>query len=276
MLTPASAGRHHLRTVALRSLAQLHSAYFSAGVFVGLRNYVTLLADPYFWRAFWNTFWLVNVIVYLELALGLGIALLFASGVAWPRLMIAAVVAPYAMSEVVTVVMWKYLFQPDSGPVNWLLGTLGFEGLDWTANALHAFGLIVLLAVWHHLPFTFLILYTGRLAIPQELYESALVDGAAPGGGFATSPCRCSCRRSCGARVTLRVCLPRSPSVAAHPGGRRARPKCSRCISTSRHSATASSAWPPPPVDDAAPVAADSLYFLRIAYRRMFAAAPAV
>ena len=86
--------------------------------FVGLANYARLLADPAFWSAFWNTFVVVNVIVYGELLLGLGIALLFAGGLPWPSLMLAIVIAPYAMSEVVTVVMWKYMFDPDAGIVN--------------------------------------------------------------------------------------------------------------------------------------------------------------
>lgn len=159
----------------------LHSAGFGKPtVFVGLANYATLLGDAAFWRSFWNTFVLVNVIVYLELALGLGLALLFASGVPWPRLMIAIALAPYAMSEVVTVTMWKYMFEPDAGIANLALRALGLPALEWATNALHAFTMIVLLAVWHHLPFTFLILYTARLALPKELYESAGLDGARP------------------------------------------------------------------------------------------------
>jgi len=159
----------------------LHSAGFGKPtVFVGLANYTTLLGDAAFWRSFWNTFVLVNLIVYLELALGLGLALLFASGVPWPRLMIAIALAPYAMSEVVTVTMWKYMFEPDAGIANLALRAVGLPALEWATNALHAFTMIVLLAVWHHLPFTFLILYTARLALPKELYESASLDGARP------------------------------------------------------------------------------------------------
>ncbi len=159
----------------------LHSAGFGKPtVFVGLANYATLLGDAAFWRAFWNTFVLVNLIVYLELALGLALGLLFASGVPWPRLMIAIALAPYAMSEVVTVTMWKYMFDPDAGIANLALRALGLPVLEWATNAVHAFAMIVLLAVWHHLPFTFLILYTARLALPRDLYESAALDGATP------------------------------------------------------------------------------------------------
>ena len=92
--------------------------------------------------------------------------------------MLAIVIAPYAMSEVVTVVMWKTMFDPDAGIVNYGLSLVGLPGLDWSVNRWHAFVLITLLAIWHHLPFTFLILYTARLALPKDLYEAAALDGA--------------------------------------------------------------------------------------------------
>lgn len=148
------------------------------GSFVGFANYLRLLSDPAFWKAFWNTFLIVNVIVYGELLLGLGMALLFASGLPCTRLLLALVIAPYAMSEVVSVVMWKAMFDPDAGIVNWLIGRIGIPPLEWSINRWHAFAIITLLAIWHHLPFTFLILYTARLALPKDLYEAASLDGA--------------------------------------------------------------------------------------------------
>ena len=157
----------------------LHSASFGKPtVFVGIANYLSLLTDAYFWRAFWNTFVIVNLVVYIELLLGLGMALLFASGVPWTRLMLALVIAPYAISEVVAVTMWRTMFEPDAGLVNYFLALASIPAIQWSSNVSHAFGVVILLAVWHHLPFTFLILYTARLAIPKEIYEAAAIDGA--------------------------------------------------------------------------------------------------
>jgi multiple sugar transport system permease protein len=70
------------------------------------------------------------------------------------------------------------------GIVNWALLGLGLPEVEWTVNPVHALGLVTLLAVWHHLPFTFVILYTARLAIPRELYEVAGMDGAGPRQAF--------------------------------------------------------------------------------------------
>jgi len=157
-----------------------HSSYGRATEFVGVANYLTLLKDPYFWRSLVNTVVVVNIVVYGELLLGLGIALLFVGGIPWPRLMFSIVIAPYAISEVVVVVMWKYMFEPQVGIANFALGGMGLPEVEWAVNPIHALGLITLLAIWHHLPFTFMILYTARLGIPRELYEAAAIDGSGP------------------------------------------------------------------------------------------------
>jgi multiple sugar transport system permease protein len=148
--------------------------------FVGLENYARILADAYFWRALLNTGIVVLVVVHVELLLGLCMALLFASGLPMRRLMLAAVLAPYAVSEVAAVVMWRYLFDPEVGHVSYALQALGLPALDWAVNPTHGLFLVALLSVWLHLPFTFMILYAARLAIPTELYEASRIDGASP------------------------------------------------------------------------------------------------
>ena len=94
--------------------------------------------------------------------------------------MIAVVLAPYAVSEVVAVVMWRFMLEPDVGIVTQLLETLGLPSLSWPINRWHALTVIVLLSVWLHLPFTAMILSSARISIPLELYEAARSDGASP------------------------------------------------------------------------------------------------
>ncbi len=161
--------------VAWLSLTQ--SSYGVAPSWVGFDNYRAILADPYFWRALWNTLVLVNIVVYVELALALGMALLFAGGVPARRVMVAIVLAPYAVSEVVAVLVWRTLMDPDIGPIAHVLAALGLP-LDWTVSAPAALALIGVINIWMHLPFSFVLLYTALLAIPAELYEAARIDGA--------------------------------------------------------------------------------------------------
>lgn len=154
------------------------STFGQAPTFVGLENYVNTLSDPAFLRALRNTVVIVLVAVHVELALGLGLALLFASGLPFRRVLLVAVLAPYAVSEVIAVAMWRFLFDPDIGPVTMALHAVGLPGLDWSFEPSHALVMIALLTIWLHLPFTFIILYAARLAIPRDLYEAARIDGA--------------------------------------------------------------------------------------------------
>lgn len=148
--------------------------------FVGLSNYAHVLGDAYFWRALLNTMIIVVVVVHVELLLGLGLALLFASGLPAKKLLLAAILAPYAVSEVSAAVIWRFLFDAQAGPANLALQALGLPPLEWSINPNHGLALVSLLSIWLNLPFTFLILYAARLSIPGELYEAAKVDGATP------------------------------------------------------------------------------------------------
>jgi multiple sugar transport system permease protein len=156
------------------------STFGRAPVFVGVANYLQVLGDSYFWRALGNTIVVVLIVVHVELLAGLGMALLFASGLPCRRFLLLAVLAPYAVSEVSAVVMWRYLFDPDIGPVTTTLQALGLPILDWTFSPTDGLLMVALLSVWLNLPFTFIILYAARLAIPGDLYEAALVDGTTP------------------------------------------------------------------------------------------------
>ena len=159
-------------------LSLTRSTYGKSPEWVGLANYATVLGDPYFWRALWNTAIVVNTIVFVELALALGVAVLFAGWIPWRKWMIAMVLAPYAITEVVSVVIWKFMMDPYGGPITNALASLGLPPLDWSVEPSHGLALVIVLSVWHHLPFTFILLYTALLGIPRDLYEAAQVDGA--------------------------------------------------------------------------------------------------
>lgn len=155
------------------------STYGTDPVFVGWRNYATVLTDPYFWRAAGNTFIVTNVVVYTEILMGLGLALLFVSGLPFRKLMFAAVLMPYAVSEVVGVLAWKILMDPNYGAIGKTLADLGW-GANWSASPTQGLMLVSLISIWQHLPFTFLLLYAGMLSIPRTVYEAANIDGAGP------------------------------------------------------------------------------------------------
>jgi len=164
--------------VAWLSLAQ--STYGQDPQFVGLANYANILNDPIFWRAFWNTVVVVNAVVYGELLLGLGFAVLVAGWCPCRPLVIALILAPYAITETSGIVMWRYMLEPDVGLITQVLARLGLPQLDWSTKPVHTLALASSIAIWHHLPFTFLILYSALMTVPRELLEAAAIDGATP------------------------------------------------------------------------------------------------
>jgi len=78
------------------------------------------------------------------------------------------------------VVIWRYLVDPEIGSLTKLLAAFGLGPIEWGVNPWHGLGVIALISIWLHLPFTFVILYAARLALPGEVYEAARVDGATP------------------------------------------------------------------------------------------------
>ncbi len=147
--------------------------------FVGLQNYAHVLTMPGFWSAFGNTVYFVIVGVPLSIGLSLAAALLINSGAArFKPFFRTALFAPVVTTLVAVAVIWRYLFQTRYGLVNWALGGVGIHPIDWLGDPHWAMPTIILLAVWKNYGYNMVILLAGLQAIPQDLYESARIDGA--------------------------------------------------------------------------------------------------
>ena len=146
---------------------------------VGLRNYATLLATPLFWQAFGNTAYFVVVGVPLSLAVSLGAALLLHSRLARCRgLFRTALFAPVVTTLVAVAVIWRYLFHPHYGLLNYGLSRIGLPTVDWLGDPDWAMPAIIVFAVWKNFGYNMVILLAGLQSIPQPLYEAARIDGA--------------------------------------------------------------------------------------------------
>lgn len=151
-----------------------------AGEFVGLENYVELLTNGRFWNAVGNTAYYVGIAVAIEFGLGFAIALLMANYTRGRlnEVLFTLLLLPMMMAPIVAGYMWRLMLQESFGPVNYLLGAIGLPKPGWISAPEWALNSILIADVWQWTPFMILILYTGRLAISEDLYEAARIDGA--------------------------------------------------------------------------------------------------
>jgi multiple sugar transport system permease protein len=146
---------------------------------VGLGNYAELLRTPLFWRAFGNTLYFVVVGVPLSIAVSLGAALLLHSRLVRFRAVFrTALFAPVVTTLVAVAVIWRYLFNPHHGLLNYALGRLGVPPIDWLGDPHWAMPAIIVFAVWKNFGYNMVIFLAGLQSIPEPLYEAARVDGA--------------------------------------------------------------------------------------------------
>jgi multiple sugar transport system permease protein len=146
---------------------------------VGLGNYVRLLQTPLFWQAFGNTLYFVVVGVPVSIVVSFGAALLLHSRLArWPAVFRTALFAPVVTTLVAVAVVWRYLFNPHYGLLNYALGRIGIPPIDWLGDPHWAMPAIIVVAVWKNFGYNMVILLAGLQSIPEPLYEAARIDGA--------------------------------------------------------------------------------------------------
>jgi len=144
--------------------------------FRGLGNYTTLFSDDQFWSVLLATVVFAAACVLCTLAVGCALAVLLTRVRAVPRLaLMLAALGAWATPAVTGSTIWLFLFDPDFGPVNRLLG-LGDH--SWTYGRYGAFLLVLLEVVWCSFPFVMVTVYAGIRAVPAEMLEAAALDGA--------------------------------------------------------------------------------------------------
>jgi multiple sugar transport system permease protein len=155
--------------------------------FVGIGNYLKLLQTPLFWNALGNTLYFVVAGVPLSIAASLGAALLLHSRLArFKPFFRTALFAPVVTTLVAVAVIWRYLLNTRYGLLNYALGGLGIDPIDWLGDPRWAMPAIILFAVWKNFGYNMIIFLAGLQSIPEELYEAARIDGASVWRQFAS------------------------------------------------------------------------------------------
>ena len=155
--------------------------------FVGFENYSRLLADDDFWTSLKNNFIWTFFVMTLQVALGIVIALmLHRSGIVFRAIARGLVLAPYLIPTVVTVLVWKWLFNDLYGIFNNLLleYELVDDAINWLGAMPNAMISIILVGGWKYFPFVVIAVLARLQTIPEPLYEAAKMDGAGPWARF--------------------------------------------------------------------------------------------
>ncbi|WP_406861111.1 carbohydrate ABC transporter permease [Streptomyces solicamelliae] len=145
---------------------------------VGLRNLSRLLVDDFFWNAFGNTVTIGILSTVPQLLIALGLAQLLHRRMRGRMFFRVAVLTPYATSVAAATLVFVLLFGRDHGLVNWVLGLVGFGAVDWQNGTWSAQFAVSTIVVWRWTGYNALIYLAAMQAVPDELYESAELDGA--------------------------------------------------------------------------------------------------
>jgi len=149
--------------------------------FVGLRNYTTIAASSDFVRSF------VNLLKYVSITVPIGIAVAFLLALIvdsfegfWSGFFRSAYFVPTMIPIFLAASVWRWMYAPEVGIVNTMLGWLGFASVNWLQDPEVMIFSLVIVDVWRSAGFNMVILLAGLKNIPKEYYDAAKVDGANP------------------------------------------------------------------------------------------------
>jgi multiple sugar transport system permease protein len=145
--------------------------------FVGLDNFRIIFNSSDFWESLKLTLIFGFFYVLLTLAFAFILAMLFNQGLKFGSIYMTLVFIPWVLSEIVSGVVWRWMFYRDYGVLQNLIGPLvGGQTLMSTPNG--AMGIVIAASVWRATAYVMLLILAGLQTIPEEVYEAAAIDGS--------------------------------------------------------------------------------------------------
>ncbi len=160
-------------------------AFGSSREFVGLENFRRLFNDSTYLESFYTTAIFSVLVAVIGLAVALVLAVMADRVVKGALAYRTLLIWPYAVASAVAGVLWIFMFAPPMGVVAFALHSIGYEW-NHLLDGGDAMTLIVVAAIWKHIPYNFLFFLAGLQSIPRSLLEAAAIDGATPSHRFWT------------------------------------------------------------------------------------------
>ncbi|MGW7516028.1 carbohydrate ABC transporter permease [Streptomyces sp. NPDC054796] len=144
----------------------------------GLHNYSRLLEDEFFWNALRNTFTIGVISTVPQLLMALGLAHLLNYRLRGSTFFRVAMLTPYATSVAAATLVFTLLFGRDYGMINWAFGLVGIDNIDWENGTWTSQLAVSTIVIWRWTGYNTLIYLAAMQSVPDDLYESAALDGA--------------------------------------------------------------------------------------------------
>ena len=153
------------------------------GMFVGLENYVQVFTQPVlkltgFWQLFAQTVLWTSINVFFHVTLGMALALLLHRKMRGKGIYRALIILPWAVPQIIALLIWRTEYNFEYGAVNQLLGMIGLGPFPWLSDPFWNFTAMVITNVWLGVPFMMVIILGGLQSISNDYYEAAEIDGA--------------------------------------------------------------------------------------------------
>jgi multiple sugar transport system permease protein len=152
--------------------------------FIGLQNYYVAVYEPRFWADLLHTFYFSAGAVAIELFLGFAMALLLNQKIRGAAFFRSVFIFPLMISDIVAALMWKVMYDPTLGIINYMLGLIRMPTPAWLSDPTTVMPSIIFIDVWWQTGNITLILLAGLLSLPKAPFEAAVVDGASKWNTF--------------------------------------------------------------------------------------------
>jgi len=148
--------------------------------FVGFDNYGNALSQLRFWTVVGNTATIAFIAVALQYVVGFAVALALHGKVPGERLLRVIFLLPMLMAPVAVAQIWRMLFHSTLGPLNDILGGMGFDFVPFLTDSNMAIASLITIELWQWTPFVVLLMLAGLQSLPDDVYEAARLEDATP------------------------------------------------------------------------------------------------
>lgn len=160
------------------SFLNINLASFLPPSFVGFDNYQTVLAASETWSTLRITLIITSIGLLTQIPIGILLALVLHENLRGTKIFRSILITPMLLTPVAVGLTYRFMFDTDLGVINWALGSIGIEKVNWLGSQTSALFAIIIVDSWQSIPFVMLLVLAALTAISPSLYEAARVDGA--------------------------------------------------------------------------------------------------